>query len=182
MSCMQFEGHLDISPAMKPEHVAFINRFSKTRRMARNETMTEKRPDPFRIAVQLPLGPEGGYFVGEEGSFGQGKQLGVWPEDVVDYNRPPMGQPGLWCQWIVSFKNSWGHESADASIPQEMVLEWDQNEKFKFHVEWLKYLIKHFFEPWGYVLNGEIECEDKEYNVFSVIKVKNNLVKVYEEP
>lgn len=42
--------------------------------------------------------------------------------------------------------------------------------------EWLNYLIKHFFEPNGYFLNGVVQYTDPKGHVFCVINVCNNIV------
>jgi len=68
----------------------------------------------------------GPYFVDGSGEFGQGED-----DDIIDYNSPPEGQPSLWCQWT----------SYDGN---EIV--WDGGEKFYASVEWMEYIIEHF---WG---------------------------------
>ena len=74
-------------------------------------------------------------------------------------------QPGLWCQWVVSDDGKY--------------LEWDGGEKFYNYVDWLKYLIRHFFQNWGLVLNGEIEWKGEEFNDVGKIVVKDNVVKIF---
>lgn len=66
-----FDGYFTVSPAMRPEHVAYLNKFSETRRMKRDVTVLAAMPDPIREAVGLPLGDEGEYFVGGQGEMGQ---------------------------------------------------------------------------------------------------------------
>lgn len=34
---------------------------------------------------------------------------------------------------------------------------WDGSEKFYEYITWLEYTIEHFLEPWGYILNGEVD-------------------------
>lgn len=46
--------------------------------------------------------------------------------------------------------------------------------------EWLNYLIKHFFEPNGYFLNGVVQYTDPKGHVFCVINVCNNIVSCNE--
>lgn len=72
-------------------------------------------------------------------------------------------QPSLWLQWEITNENT---------------LEWDGGEKFYSYVEWLKYLIKHFFEPWGVKLNGEIEWSGEDVSDKGLIKVTDNIVKI----
>ena len=73
-----FSGNIHVSPPLNAAEVAYINKFSETRRMNRKN---------------------GPYFVDGTGDFGQGKD-----KDVIDYNSPDSSQPGLWCQWV-STKN-----------------------------------------------------------------------------
>ena len=72
-------------------------------------------------------------------------------------------QHGLWCQWEIS---------EDGKL-----LQWDGGEKFYNYVEWLKYLINHFFEPWGIKLNGTIEWEGEDHSDTGRIIVTDNVVK-----
>jgi hypothetical protein len=69
----EFEGSIAISPPLSPEEIAFLTKFSGTRRMRRTE---------------------GPYFTDGAGFMGQGRQ-----ENILDYNSPPEGQPSLWCKW-----------------------------------------------------------------------------------
>ena len=60
----------------------------------------------------LHKGVEGCYFVNGDDSFTSfGKD-----KSIVDYNKPPTGQSGLYCQWVPSTDNSG--------------IEWDNGEKF----------------------------------------------------
>ncbi|MFA5234770.1 MAG: hypothetical protein WC390_10255 [Sulfurimonas sp.] len=159
-----FGGQFDLNKPLAPEHLAYLKAFSISRRMKRNAKIVEGCSDPVRIAAGLPIGLEGGYFVGNaENDFGQENDESI---DVNrgDHNHPPSDQPGLWCQWIPNDDGT--------------VIEWDGTEKFHNYVEWLKYLIKHFIEPWGYVLNGEVEWQGEERSDIGKIIVKNNDVQV----
>ena len=156
-----FEGKFNISPAMKDEHAEFINKFSETRRMARNALAAGKLPDPLREVTGLPVGIQGGYYVGDPSFAGQSKT-----PDILDYNQPPEGQPGLWCQWVVT---EYGEQ-----------LEWNGAEKFYYYTEWLEYLIKHFFAPWGYTLNGEVTWQGEDRSDMGKLTVKDNKVKALE--
>lgn len=150
-----FIGNLSFDKPVDKNHEEYINQFSNTRRMQRNEALCETRPDPIRKAVGLPVGEQGEFYVGETGFAGQ--DHGV---DVVNYNCPPDSQPGLWCQWIIENNN----------------LIWDGGEKFYNYVEWLEYLINHFFIPWGYTLNGKIYWQGEESTDLGVIIVDHNQI------
>lgn len=154
-------GCFDLDKPLKPEHKAYLEAFAKTRRMRRNAARTALLNDKIRAAVNLPVGAEGGYYVGSKADFGQEHS-----PDVVDYNGPPEGQPGLWCQWVPT-------EDGDR-------IHWDGGEKFNYYVEWLEYLIAHFLKPWGYVLNGKMGWQGEDSSDRGTIWVKNNVVKTVE--
>ena len=165
---------------------------SRTRRMKRDvnklmEIYNGAHGNPF-AKEQTPeaiYGFEGEYFAKDDGNHGQTRddsvldnnapagQLG-WDKDMSfderwDENErrkaEGIGQPGLWCQWVISEDNR---------------LEWDGGEKFYNYVEWLQYYIKHFFEPWGVKLNGEITWQGEESTDMGKIVVVDNSITVLE--
>lgn len=81
----------------------------------------------------------------------------------VDHDKD---KPGFWCQWVPN-------EDGTA-------IQWDYNEKFYNYIEWIQYLVKHFFEPWGVKLNGEVEWEGEESGDLGKIIVTDNVVEVKE--
>lgn len=133
----EFEGEFSITPALRPEHAAYLRALAGTRRMRRDPALLAGRPDPVREAAGLPVGAEGQYYVGSTASFGQDHT-----PDVVEYNDPPVGQPGLWLQWEPD-------ETGEH-------LRWNGAEKFYHYAEWLQYLIANFLKPWGYSLRGRV--------------------------
>lgn len=153
-----FEGSFKLDKPLSEAHKTYLDKFSRTRRMDRSESKVIGLPDPIREAVCLPVGERGCYFVGASGFSGQDRD-----ESIVDYNSPP-GQPGLWCKWV---PNSDG-----------TAIEWDGGEKFYDYVSWLRYIIDHFLEPWGYTLNGEVDYRGENFNDVGTITVTNNEVKV----
>lgn len=156
-----FDGSFAVTPALKPEHNAYLSAFSGTRRMKRNINKTCEMPDALREAVGLPLGPEGAYFVGAVNGAGM-DCAGQRRTDILDYNASPSGQPGLWCQWVPS--------------PCGTEIEWDGGEKFYDYVRWLQYLLENFLEPWGYTLNGTVEWQGEDDDDRGRIVVKDNKV------
>ena len=90
--------------------------------MKRKAEVAITMPDPIRQAAGLPIGDEAAYFVGGKGDFGQDHD-----NSIVDYNEPPTGQPGLWCQWII----------------EDNEIIWDGGEKFYNYIEWIEYLIEN---------------------------------------
>jgi len=104
--------------------------------------------------------------------------------DIIDGNRPPEGQPGLWCQWVPNKEGT--------------ALEWDQGEKFYESAAWMKYLIdnllalsaqgyvaRHVDEDprlyhftFNHVLNGTIYAQGEDPDDRWMLVVENNVVKV----
>lgn len=70
----EFSGSVRVDPPLNEEEVAFLTKFSGTRRMNRTN---------------------GPYFVDGTGYAGQGDD-----PDIIGFNQPPPGQPSLWCQWV----------------------------------------------------------------------------------
>ena len=154
-----FMGDWEVTPPFKPEHRDYLRAFASTRRMKRNPHILEGKPDPKRRAVNLPIGDEGCFYVGEEDDFGQGDTHG----SVVNHNAPPRTQPGLWCQW----------KPLDDEGTR---FGWDYGEKFYYYVEWLHYIVDNFLEPWGYKLNGTVEWSGEEPGDLGRIIVTNNTI------
>lgn len=150
-----FDGKFNLNKRLFDSEAIYLLEFSRTRRMKRNPAILQSIPDSAREAVGLPLGEEGCYFVNEK-----------WDEDsevsVVNYNRPPKTQPGLWCQWIPTTDGSG--------------IRWNGREKFYYYVEWLQYIINNFIEPWGYVLSGEVNWQGEEVADVGMIWVEHNVI------
>lgn len=165
-----FNGRFNVDKPLTEAHAAYLRAFNETRRMKRNAAVAETLPDPRRLAVGLPIGSDGAYFVGAEGFMGQHEDI-----SVLDGNLPPGqsrkgyereksadAQPGLWCQWRPTDDNTG--------------IEWDQGGKFYDYAEWLQYLVKHFLSPWGYVLNGEVTWQGKEHGDTGTLRCVANEV------
>ena len=138
-----FDGSFNITPVLSQKDNEFLTKFSETRRMARN--------------VGPEYGEEGEFYVDGTGWAGQDSDT-----TVINYNKPPSTQPGLWCQWVPTDDGS------------ELV--WDGGEKFYNYVEWLDYLIDKILAPRGYVINGECQWFGEERDDVGVIIVENNKV------
>lgn len=142
-----FTGQIKVDPPLSVQEVEYINKFNGTRRMNRQQ---------------------GPYFVGGGGMMGQAEG-----EDIIDYNVPPRGQPGLWCNW--------------KSTECGGFIEWDGGEKFYYAEEWMTFLIKHFIgdNPEAskelpflckHNLNGVIEAQGEEASdKWSLIVVDNKV-------
>ncbi len=153
----EFRGKMEITPPLSVAQLHYVNKFSNTRRMKRDAAKAAPLADPIGKAINMPIGEEACYFVGGSGFAGQDDDA-----SVIDHNTPPVGQPGLWCQWVVTEDGRY--------------LQWYGTEKFYNYVEWMRYLIEHFFQPWGCTLNGEIEWQGEKEDDIGAIKVKGNVV------
>jgi len=168
-----FTGHFTTDAPMKQEHARYLRAFNRTRRMRRDAEIASKLPDPIRLAVGLPIGNQGEYFVNGAGFMGQDRD-----ESVLDTNAPPRSQPGLWCQWAPC--TEFGDLIEEGMYDQAQGLTWDQGEKFYYYTDWLHYLVKHFIKPWGYVLNGEVEWAGEDYDDRGKIQVNNNEITTFK--
>lgn len=158
----EFSGEFKLDKPLTVAQVAYLKRFADTRRMKRDAEKTAQRDDPARKRVELDVGPDGAYFVGATGFAGQEHD-----DDVVEYNSPPTGQPGLWCQWI---------PAEDGEI-----IEWDGGEKFYEYVAWIEYIIKHFLTPWGRKLTGRVSWVGEEPEDRGVILITDNEVQLADD-
>jgi len=154
-----FNGEFNLNKPLTEAQKNYLEKFAGTRRVKRNASIAEKMNDPERVAVGLPVGTDGEFFVGGLGFAGQDDD-----DSVVSSNNPPSAQPGLWCQWIPN-------DTGTAII-------WDGGEKFYNYVEWLDYLIENIFKPWGYVLNGEMYWYGEDRDDAGIIFVENNEIRV----
>ena len=128
--------------------------------MVRDPEKASELSDPEREAVGLPIGDQGGYFVGGIGFAGQTDDA-----SVVEHNHAPAGQPGLWCQWVPT-------EDSTA-----ILCLWDECEKFYNYNEWIVYLIENFLKPWGYSLTGNVDWEGEDNADFGTIFIQDNDVR-----
>ena len=183
-----FQGQLNFDRVLTNEEVNYIKKFNDSRRMKRDVSKLYKLyngegGNPF-LPKEQTYGNEGEYFVGGTGHAGQDRD-----DSIIDYNESPgsvlksndedfgtywsrhtkqiqdgLCQPGLWCQWTTDENGT--H------------LMWDGGEKFYNYVEWLKYIINHFFEKWGVKLNGEVYWKGEDGEDMGKIVVKDNWVTV----
>lgn len=133
-----FEGELTITPPLSAEHANYLAAFAEKRHVRRDPSKAAAIPDPLRIAVGLPIGVEGCYFVAGSG----GAYEEEYDDAVIDGNSPPVGQPGLWCGWMPSEDR------------QHLIADEDYNRDY---VEWLEYLLITFLGEWKYTVNGKVQ-------------------------
>lgn len=142
----EFDGAIKIDPPLNQAEIDFLVKFNETRRMDRTE---------------------GPYFVDGPGFMGQDNTAGV-----INTNRPPACQPGLWCQW---------RPTDDGQF-----IEWDGGEKFYDSLEWMRYIIDHFLKPGAkapldflqknHTLNGEILAQGEDIRDRWTLVVTDNKV------
>jgi len=77
-------------------------------------------------------------------------------------HRHDAGMPGYHCDWV---------PTKDGEH-----IEHNNRENFYDYIEWLEYLIEHFFKPWGITVNGEVTWQGEEVGDLGVITAKNNVV------
>ena len=189
-----FTGSLKLSGNLTIEQFEYINNLNDTRRMKRNvDVLMELHKGKFGLpgtntndnTPNEIYGLEGEYFVGGGGYGGQDRD-----DSILDYNQAPghlsydfdnftegftennrrikegLCQPGLWLGWRLQ------------KIDDEVILVWDGGEKFYHYVEWLQYLITHFFDKWGVKLNGVIEWVGEDSEDRGRIRVEDSVIHV----
>lgn len=138
---------ISIEPKLNPEHLEYLQKFNATRRVRRDSTITEEREDRTRLAVGLPVGLNGCYFVGETGLSGQNKG-----GDVLDVNSPPADQPSVWCPWTVREDHLHEHHIC-----------LNEKERHNDVWEWFWYVKGHFLDLWGYrLVSGRVDYEESD--------------------
>ena len=164
-----FTGHVTIDPPLNEAEVAYLSKFSGTRRMDR-----EKGP----------------YYVDGAGFAGQDRE-----SDILNFNSPPDGQPSLWCSWTYTGAEN-GEWCVEPDAPFGSAMFWNGDEKFYSSAEWMQYIIHHFLKPnavasttgdpqfaeftFNHVLNGEIHVQGEDPADIWKIIVEDNVVKIAE--
>jgi hypothetical protein len=147
----EFQGSFKFSKKPTPDQLDYLDRFARSHRVQRD-------------VVKLKELYGGKY--GLDGEYGeQGEYFAIYysnDDPTVTYYSPPASQPGVFCQWVV--------------FPTGNRLGWDGGEKFYHYIEWLEYLIKHFFTRWDIQLNGEVEWQGERSDDRGVIIVLDNVV------
>lgn len=138
-----FSGNLAITPALQRAHYRYLREFAGNRHVMRHEILVGLLPDPVRTAVGLPVGLDGGYFVGARGH--------AWDESIKNPHIPPTGQPSPHCPWEPVFR---------PPTLQQQPTSWATGQTAEVQLDWLRYLVEHFLRPWGYTLQGELAARD----------------------
>lgn len=130
----EFKGSFTIDRPVDEETYELLRGLGTTRRMKRR--------------VSPKYGMDGEFYVKDD------------DEGIVDYNTPPIMQPGLWCDWLIQ--------------EDRQTIEWDGSEKFYCYVDWLEYLILAVLEPRGYKLSGTVCWRGEAFCDVGAITVKDN--------
>jgi len=142
-----FNGEFMLHKPLAPADLEFLQKLNRTRRMARN--------------VDAKYGVEGEFYVEDTEDMGQ-----VHSDNIIDYNRPPSTQPGIWCGWTPNDTGT--------------IIEWDGGEKFYNYIEWIKYIIDNILIPRGYSLTGEVFWTGEDGDDRGKIVIKNNKIKILD--
>lgn len=140
----EFRGKFNLNKPLTATLLLFLTNFSNTRRMGRQ-------------GLDAKYGVEGEFFCEDTANFGQNSVKGV-----IDFNTPPVTQPGLWCQWT---------PTEDGKS-----IEWNGGEKFYSYIEWIEYLIQKILAPNGYVLNGAVRWRGEDFDDDGTIRIEDNVV------
>ncbi len=138
-----FEGSFKLDKPVDEETYMLLVGLGSTRRMARK--------------VDAKYGVEGEFYVGGDGFMGQDND-----STVIDNNREPKTQPGLWCQWLIQ--------------DDHQTIEWNGCEKFYHYFEWINYLNDKILKPRGYVLNGRVCFQGEESDDQGAIIAKDGAI------
>ena len=139
-----FDGHFTIDPPLNHAEFSYLISFNDSRRVTWHDGRSG-----------APLKVSGG-----PGAYND--------RQLADHNRPPPGQPGLWCKWT-------------PMGPDRDMIEWDGNEKFYDSAEWIAYLIDHLLGPKARPFIDLHVGEDKRLADFTCDHVVNGIVYVQGE-
>jgi hypothetical protein len=173
-----FSGKVTVTPPLSAAEASFLRRYAHTRHCAH-------QPGPYTAATP-PTQAE----IEQYGRQRAELTFSDCPRPGSSCGRNGDSVPGLWCQWVPG-----GYDSETDTYG---IIKWDGGEKFYDYVEWMKFIIQHFFmpgawalsgtgpavpggaatslDPAGHVLNGVIEWQGEEGSDAGRIVVKDNAV------
>jgi hypothetical protein len=153
----KFMGEFKIDKPVDEKTYKLLDGLNKTRRMKRDSKKLAERLGKTEEDVINLYGDECEFWVEDSNDHGQD-----CTSDIVDYNKPPKSQPGLWCHWRM----------------QEdcQTIDWDEGEKFYSYIEWVTYIIDKILKPRGYVVNGSVDWRGEDFYDNGFIIIKDNTV------
>ena len=117
---------------------------SRTRRMARDVTLLAKRLRMSKERCERLYGTYGERYIEKDYETTMGQTQ--YP-DIIDFNRSPPNQPGLWCDFTYNAK--------------DRVIEWNEADKTYDGAEWIDY-INGLLQESGYYLKGTMSWEGED--------------------
>ena len=153
----QFSGSFTITPALSDEQIEYINLFHETRRMKRDKDILQALyQGKHGILGTTDYGPDGSYFACDDGDMWQRTD-----GSIIDTNSPITGL-SLWCDWYIN--DQWELECEPGSAYE--------------YQEWLRFMINHFFIPWGRYINGKVRWRGEEFDDMGAILIKDNIITI----
>lgn len=158
-----FVGVFRLDRELDAETKALLEGLNRTRRVKRCVGQLAKMHNITLEEAQEKWGVEGEFYYNPSDfeDFGQTED-----SSIIDNNKPPSTQPGLWCQWVYNQNGGMN------------VIEWDGGEKFYDYIEWIEYLISKILQPRGYVLNGSVEWQGEDRDDQGRILIEENQVRI----
>lgn len=153
-----FSGIIKINKVLDRDTRDLLVGLATTRRMKRDpQRLAERLGITFEEVVEQYGVDCEFYYPLNSHNYGQENT-----DDIIDFNRPPSTQPGLWLQWVPTSNNQ--------------AIEWDEAEKFYEAPLWMKYIIDKILAPRGYVLNGTVEAQGESPSDRWRLVVRDNKV------
>lgn len=143
-----FDGEFVLNKPLDAKTLEYLQKFNASRRMARN--------------LPACFGIEGEFYVDGQDMGGLDRS----DNTVIDHNRPPKTQPGLWCGWVPNDTGT--------------CIEWDGAEKFYNYIQWIEYLINSILAPRGYKLTGVVRWRGEDFSDIGTIIATNNKIKIID--
>lgn len=164
-----FDGAIQFNKPLNNDLADFIKKFAATRHFQRDTETLMQELDENNINIKDILPPVPGINdFGENCKFfaipnHDSKWNNTWLDSVMDFNSPPEDCPSLWCDIYLS------------KTHDKLYLRNGTNYRY---VSWLEWLIKYFFAPAGYILNGSVCYNGEDRDDRGVIVVENNSISV----
>ena len=115
--------------------------------------------DPIREAVGLPVGEFGKFVIRD-------------PQDLkyISTDKTPSTDITQYCPWKILY------DGTTIQISNTNVY------RNYYIIEWLKFLVVHFFNPWGYKLSGivEVRNENTDRHEFNYLIEIKDTIKIYK--
>lgn len=149
-----FTGQVTVDPPLNQTEIEYLNRFSGSRRMDREN---------------------GPYYAEPGDDFGQSRA-----DDIRSFNEPPEGQPSLWCQWVPTLDGTaieWDEGEKFYSAAEWMAYIIDHFLKEGAEGKGAPELEGFTF---NHVVNGVIRADGEDYDDHWRLVVEGNKVTVEE--